>query len=311
VTGTDRRTVGILAVGLASLSFAAILIRYCSAPAPVIAFWRMGLATLILAPVVLGRWRREPWRPAIQARLLPYTVGAGALLAVHFATWIASVQLTTVASSLILMSAQPVWAGLLGYLFLREPVPRRGLLAIVLAMAGVAVIAWGDLGRGPAGLTGDGLALVSGIAVAGYLTVGRHLRLRLPLTHYLVAVYGVSAVVLGLLVLGSGERFTGYDSRTWVMLGLLALLPSVVGHSLVNYAIRHIETYRVNLSILVEPVVSTILAAILFGEIPGARFYLGAGCVVAGVVLALWLPSGGSLARPKRGLKRGISGPGP
>jgi len=299
VKGTNRSTVGILAVGLASLSFAAILVRYCSAPALVIAFWRMGLATLILAPMLLGRLRREPWRPAIQARLLPYTLGAGALLAVHFATWIASVQLTTVASSLILTSAQPVWAGLLGYLLLGEPVPRRGLFAIVLAMAGVAAIAWGDLGRGPAELAGDGLALVSGIAVAGYLTVGRHLRLKLPLMHYLVAVYGVSAVVLGLLVLGSGERFTGYDNRTWVMLGLLALLPSVVGHSLVNYAIRHIETYRVNLSILVEPVVSTILAAILFGEIPGTRFYLGAGCVVTGVVLALWLPSGRSLARPK------------
>lgn len=289
--GRGRRAKGLLAAGLASLSFAAILVRYAEAPALVIAFWRKALATLLLLPVVLLRLKREPWDWALQRRLLPYTAGAGIILALHFACWIASIQMTTVASSLLVMSAQPVWAALLGFLLLREPVPRRGALAIALSLAGIALIAWGDLGRGTQGVLGDLLALVSGMAAAGYLTVGRHLRDRLPLLHYLVTVYGASAVVLGVAAVLSGKSLAhGYGTRTWIMFGLLALFPSAIGHSLVNYAIRHIESYRVNLSILVEPVVSTTLAAILFSEIPALRFYPGAALVLAGVLLALWEP---------------------
>ena len=288
-----RRAKGLLAAGLASLSFAAILVRYAEAPALVIAFWRKALATLVLLPLVLLRLKREPWDWKLQRRLLPYTAGAGAILALHFACWIASIQMTTVASSLLVMSAQPVWAALLGFLLLREPVPRRGASAIGLSLAGIALIAWGDFGRGAQSVVGDLLALASGVAAAGYLTVGRHLRNRLPLLHYLVTVYGASAVVLGLWAFAAGKPLAaGYSSRTWLMFGLLALFPSAIGHSLVNYAIRHIESYRVNLSILVEPVVSTVLAAILFKEIPALRFYPGAALVLGGVLLALTDPRG-------------------
>lgn len=276
-----------LAIGLAALSFAAILIRYCDAPAIVIAFWRMALATLVFLPVVLSKRRLGAFKALFDLSLLPYTAGAGLILALHFSLWIASIQMTTIASSLLLMSAQPVWAALLGIVFLREPVPRRGVLAMALAIAGIAFIAWGDFGRGAASLIGDGLALLSGIAAAGYLTVGRRVRKRLPLTDYLTAVYGASAIFLAAAIGISGSAFTGYNSRTWTMFILLALFPSAIGHSLVNYAIRHMESYRVNLSILVEPVVSTILAAILFAEIPGGRFYVGACLVFIGVIAAM------------------------
>ena len=156
-----------------------------------------------------------------------------------------------------------------------------------LALLGVAAIAWSDRGHGATSLLGDLLGLFSGLAAAGYLTVGRHLRLRLPLPTYLVSVYGASALFLGLAALGTGVPFTGYDGRTWAMLGLLALFPSALGHSLVNYALRHIESYRVSLSILVEPVVSSILAALLFAEIPGAAFFPGALMIFTGVFLAM------------------------
>jgi drug/metabolite transporter (DMT)-like permease len=288
----DSKARWALAGGLASLSFAAILVRYCAAPALAIGFYRKAFASLLLLPVLLARLRKEPWDGALQKRLLPYTMGAGLILGLHFACWIGSIQLTTVASSLLVMSAQPVWAGLLGYLFLKEPVPRRGVFAIALSLLGVGFIAWGDLGRGWESLMGDGLALLSGIAAAAYLTVGRHLRTALPLIHYLLTVYAASALCLGLAAVAARQPLTGFDGRTWLMFGLLAFFPSFLGHSLVNYAIRHMEAYRVNLSILVEPVVSTALAALLFAEIPGSRFYLGAVLVFGGVMLALWQPGG-------------------
>lgn len=275
----------VLAAGLASLSFAAILVRYARAPALAIAFWRMALASLLLLPFHLSA-RKESQESGGRA-LWPFTLGAGLILALHFTCWIASIQLTTVAASLLLMSAQPLWAALLGLLFLKEAVPRRGAAGMALALLGIAAIAWSDRSHGTSNLLGDSLALLSGLAAAGYLTVGRHLRLRLPLPTYLLSVYGASALFLGLAALLAGVPFTGFDRRTWAMFGLLALFPSALGHSLVNYALRHMESYRVSLSILVEPVVSSLLAAFLFAEVPGAAFFPGALLIFAGVFLAM------------------------
>lgn len=284
----ERKAKQALAAGLACVSFAAILVRYCAAPALVIGFYRTAFASLLVCGLVVARRHKEPWDGALQKRLAPFTLGAGLLLALHFATWIGSLQLTTVASSLVVMSTQPLWAALLGRIFLGDRVSARGAAAMVLAMAGVGLIAWGDMGRGWAGLTGDGLALVSGLAAAAYLTVGRGLRGGPPLSHYLLAVYGICAIALGLVAVLARQPFRGFDGRTWVMFVLLALFPSFFGHGLLNYAVRHLESYRVSLSILVEPVVSTALAALLFAEIPGPRFYLGAVLVLFGVILALW-----------------------
>ena len=283
----DRRVRWVLALGLFCISFPAILVRYAAEPALTIAFWRKLMAAAILAPLVIARLRKEPieWRE--QVRLLPYTVGTGLVLALHFGTWIASVKYTTIASSLLLISTQPVWGGVLGWIFLREPVPRKGIVAIVLAMTGVAIIVSGDLARGHHDLYGDALALVAAMAAAVYLTVGRHVRARVPLTQYLFVLYVIAAGGLGVSAWVAGDPFTGFDGRTWLMFALLALFPSTLGHNLLNYAVRHMETYRVNLSVLVEPVVSIILAAVLFAEIPGPRFYLGAVFVFAGVVIAL------------------------
>jgi len=277
----------VLAVGLLCTSFPAILVRYAAAPALIIAFWRKLFAAGILLPVVIGRVRREPWDWSAQRRLLPFTLGTGLVLALHFGTWIASVQLTTVASALLVFSSQPVWGALLGFAFLGERVPRRGAAAIAVAMAGVAIIAWGDFGVGNRALLGDALALVAALAGASYLTVGRHLRERIPLAQYLMVLYLVAAAGLGAACLAARAPFMGYSGRTWLMFLLLALLPSTLGHNLINYAVRHIESYRVNLSLLTEPVVSTILAALLFAEYPSPRFYLGAVLIFVGVLVVL------------------------
>ncbi len=305
----ERKAKQALAAGLACVSFAAILVRYCTAPALVIGFYRTAFASLLVGGVVLARRHREPWDGVLQKRLAPFTLGAGLLLAFHFATWIGSLQLTTVASSLVVMSTQPLWAALLGRMFLGDRVSLRGAVAMVVAMAGVGLIAWGDMGRGWSGLAGDGLALVSGLAAAAYLTVGRGLRHGPPLPHYVLAVYGTCALTLGAAAVLARQPLVGFDGRTWLMFALMALFPSFFGHSLLNYAVRHLESYRVSLSILVEPVVSTVLAALLFAEIPGPRFYFGAALVACGVILALWQPGSGRSVRWVK--RRIISSPSP
>ena len=277
----------VLGLGLLCVSFSAILVRYSDAGALATAFWRKALAALILLPVVVARRKTEPFDWRLHRSLAPYTLGTGLLLAVHFGTWFASLKLITVASSLLFIATSPVWAAILGRIFLKDRVTARGVAGILLAIVGIAVIAGVDFGKA-GNLWGDALALTAAVAAAAYLTVGRHLRESVPLCQYLLVVYLVAAAALAAAALAAGQPLAGYGGRTWAMLGLMAVFPSTLGHNLLNYAVRHMAAYRVSLATLVEPVVSTILAALLLSEVPPPLFYPGAALVFVGVVLALW-----------------------
>jgi len=278
----------VLSVGVLCCSFPAILVRYAAAEPVAIAFWRKALAALVLVPLAWRSHRRGEWTVASLRPVLGPCVAAGLLLAGHFACWMTSVKTTTVASSLVLGSTGPVWAALLGALFLGDRVTRRGGAAIALSLVGVAALAGGDWRAAGPALSGDLLAVAAALFASAYLTVGRAVRARLPLAPWLLGVYGTAAAALGAYAAVAEIPLTGFDGRTWWMFALLALVPSTLGHNLLNYAVRHMEAYKVGLAILAEPVVSTALAALLFGEVPGGRFYAGASLTLSGVLLALW-----------------------
>lgn len=283
----SRRVKWILALGILCISFPAILFRYCDAPPLAAAFWRKGMAAAVLVPLVLFSWRRGTLDPRAVRGVAPRMGGTGILLALHFACWFLSLRYTTVASSVVLVATQPVWAALFGWLFLRESIPRKDFAAIGLSMAGAALIGSGDWGSGTQALVGDALAVLAAICAAGYLTTGRSVRDRLPLAPWLLGVYATAAVCLGAAAGVTGDPFSGYGARSWLMLVLMALIPSTLGHNLLNYAVRHMQAHRVQLCVLVEPVVSTVLAALLFAETPGALFYPGAAMVFAAVAVIL------------------------
>lgn len=295
---SPARVRSVLALGVLSVSFPAILIRYADAAPVAIAFWRKVGAAALLVPLAFASWRRGEWGWGTLRPLLPHLLGTGLLLAGHFTCWMTSVKTTTVAASLVLGSTGPVWAALLGALFLGDRVGRRGWWATLLSLAGVGVIALGNLEGGVGSLSGDLLAVAAAFLAAAYLTVGRSVRARLPLAPWLLGVYAVAAALLGAGALLTGTPLWGFDGRTWLMFALLALIPSTLGHNLLNWAVRHMETYKVGLATLAEPVVSTALAALLFSEVPGAVFYAGAALALSGVVLALW-PAQPPLPPPK------------
>jgi len=281
----------VLSVGVLCVSFPAILVRYATAEPLAIAFWRKALAAAVLVPLAWRSHRRGEWTVAGLRPVLGHGVGAGLLLAGHFACWMTSVKTTTVASSLVLGSTGPVWAALLGALFLKDRVTGRGGAAIALSLLGVAALAGGDWGGSGTALLGDLLAVAAALFASAYFTVGRAVRTRLPLAPWLLGVYVTAAAALGAAAALADVPLSGFDGRTWWMFVLLALVPSTLGHNLLNYVVRHMETYKVGLAILAEPVVSTLLAALLFAEVPGVRFYPGAALTLCGVLLALWPPS--------------------
>jgi len=273
-----------LAGGVLSVSWAAILVRLAAAPSLSVAAWRMALAALPAGLFAASRRRGELAR--LGGRELWLLAAAGLALALHFATWIASLGLTSVASSVALVTTQPVWVALLARALLGEGVRARTAAGIGLAVVGGATVALSDRGGREGALAGDALALAGALFAALYFIAGRHVRARLSLGAYVGVVYPVAAVSLVALAAASGSPLSGFSDGTWIALALLALVPQLLGHSLLNWSLRWLSAPFVAVAILAEPVVSTALAIPVLGERPSSLTLVGAALTLAGVALA-------------------------
>jgi len=275
----------VLSLAVVFVSFGAILVRLADAPALAVSFYRVALASLFLLPFAGGEARRS-W-PALTTRQRLLLLGAGVALALHFATWIASLSYTSIASSVLLVNTAPVFAVLFSRLFLREPARRSVLVAIPVAMVGAAIIALGDHAASPGSLFGNLLALAGAVTVAIYQVIGRGLRAALPLNAYVLGVWGTAALTLALFAAVAGVPLGGYRLQTWLAFVALALVPTIGGHGLVNRSLRVLSAPTVGLFLLGEPVGASILAWLLFGEVPGPWTLIGGAIVLSALVLVL------------------------
>lgn len=280
-----------LAAGVLVMSTASIFIRWLQAagvPSLSIAAWRLALAALILAPLVLVRHRDELARLGTREWLL--AAAAGAFLAAHFAAWILSLEYTSVASSVALVTTNPIWIGIASWLLFRERLGGLMVLAIGLAIAGSAVVFLADGGEPVAGGTrpalGNALAVVGSLTICGYLLIGRGLRRSMSLVPYVGVVYAAAAACLVVLALAAGAPLVGFAHESWVMLLALAIGPQLLGHSSFNWALKYLSATLIALAILGEPIGSTILAWWLLEESVGAVKLAGMALLLAGIFLA-------------------------
>jgi drug/metabolite transporter (DMT)-like permease len=273
------------ALGLAvlAISWGSILVRLCAAPPLTIAFLRVGIAALLLAPAAL--WMRPRGARAGRA-WSGAAAAAGLLLALHFATWIASLAYTSIAASTLLVSTQPIMSLLLSRMVLHERAGGRAVTAMLIALGGVGLIAWGDLRAGEERLIGDLLALAGAITAAAYLVVGRRVRESVSLPTYLGVVNLWAAVGAGALALLLRQPLLPEVRGDLLWCVLMALVPHLLGHGTLNWAVRRLRAYLVNLVVLGEPVLATCYAFLIFGEVPPVLVYPGALLIGAGVILA-------------------------
>jgi drug/metabolite transporter (DMT)-like permease len=266
-----------LTIAVLAISWAAILVRLADAPPLAVAAWRLTLVGLPFGlRAVLTRWdalRRLGPKGLLRAGL------AGVALALHFGTWIWSLKLTTIASSVALVTTTPIWVALI------DRPPRRTVLAMAIAMAGSLVIAGTDFGLDPKALIGDALALAGAVFAATYLSIGKRMRAELDLTAYVGVVFPVAALCLMVAASLTGP-ITGFPLKTWECLVFLALVPQGIGHTLLNWALKHVSTALVAIAVLGEPIFSTLLAIPILGETPGPARVAGGLIVIAGVALA-------------------------
>jgi drug/metabolite transporter (DMT)-like permease len=272
-----------LAVAVVCISTGSIFVRMASAPPLAVAFYRIFLASVLLAPFAAASAARS-W-PALPGRARALLVASGVALGVHFATWIASLSFTSVAASVLLVNTTPLFTLAFSRAFLGETVGPRVMAAMGLAIAGAGLIAVGDWAEGTNSLTGDLLALVGAVTMSLYHVIGRGLRAALPLDAYVLAVWSTAAATLALLSLAARVGLAGYSPRTYAFLLALALIPTLGGHGLVNRSLRLLPAPTVGLFLLGEPVGATTLAYFFFHEVPSAWTLAGGAVVLAALTM--------------------------
>ncbi|MDV2989488.1 MAG: DMT family transporter [Dehalogenimonas sp.] len=274
-----------LLIGAVSVSFAAIFIRLADAPPLIIAAYRIGIASLIILPFT---WKKVVYAVrTISKNTFGLLVLAGVFLSAHFYWWITSLEYTTVASSVVLVTANPIFIGLASYLLWKEKLGRRSILGIMVAIAGVVVINFDKVSFSSEAFYGNMLALVAGLMAGGYLLIARVLRDKINAIAYLSLVYAISAVILVISAIVSGLEFTGYSTQTFLMFILLAIIPQILGHSSFNLAARLMSVTLVSIAILGEPVGATILGILILGEQPAIQEIIGGVVILLGIYLVL------------------------
>ncbi len=291
----------VLLFGILTISTGSLMVRYAQgyAPSPVIAAYRMALATLVLAPMALMRHRDE--LKALTRGELALAGLSGFFLAIHFATWITSLEYTSVASSVVLVTTTPLWVALLTPFTIKEAISRYVLVGMALALVGVIGVGLSDTCQmsqirlscpglekffQEKAILGDLLATSGAIVAAAYVLIGRRLRPGLSLVGYTFLVYGSAAAFLVAFMLISGNSPIGYPSQAYLWFLLLALVPQLMGHSSFNWALGYVSAALVSVALLCEPVGATLLAYLLLGETPTTLKIFGAILILIGVYIA-------------------------
>jgi drug/metabolite transporter (DMT)-like permease len=276
-----------LAVAVLAASTSAILVRWSTAPPTIAAFYRVLFTVGLLGPLAFSR-HGERLREL--GRRDGLAAGAtGVALAAHFAAWFQSVEWTSVAASVTLAQAHPLFVAVGAWALLDEWFGARKLGGILVALVGMATMSAGDLLGGtligPQPMAGNALAVVAAVMMAVYVLAGRSLRVRVPLVPYVTVVYVVCAAALGVFALVQGHRLLGYEPVEWVLFLGMAVGPGVFGHTVINWALEHVESSVVSATLLAEPVGSTLLALVLLTEVPGPWTIGGGAVVLVGVYL--------------------------
>ncbi|BCB05390.1 DMT family transporter [Bacillus sp. KH172YL63] len=275
----------LLAIGVIAVSTSAILVKVSTASSGVLAFYRLFFTVLLMSPVFFLKYVKE--LKVITHTDWLFSVLAGVFLAFHFILWFESLDYTSVASSTVLVTLQPLFAFIGGYLFFQEKVTGKAIVSALFAVSGSIIISWGDFRISGSALWGDLLALAACALITGYLLFGQTIRKRLSLITYTYLVYTISSAVLLLYVLIRGESLWPYPGEEWVYFLLLAVIPTLLGHSLFNWSLKWLSTSTISVAILFEPIGASVLAYWLLSENLQLSQVVGGMIIMLGVMFFL------------------------
>ena len=273
-----------LGVAVLFISLSGPMIAATAAPVLAIAFWRCLIGSGLTGVwVIARRWRSLG---ALTRREIRLTVIAGVFLGLHFATWIPSLTLTTIAASTALVATQPIWAALIARAT-GVRIASRVWIGIAIAFLGVIVLTGVDLSVDPAHLWGDVLALVGAVFSAAYVSVAERVRKTVDTSTMTFVLYAVSAVTILPLVFIFGQQLVGFDAQAWALILAVTLGAQLLGHSMMTRVLSSTSATVVSLAILFEMPGATLVAAIWLGQVPPLALLPAAALILAGLVIVI------------------------
>ncbi len=285
--------------GILFVSTASIIIRFAQSEASsiVIAASRLFIASLVLVPIAVIKYRFE-WKSLSRQDIFKASL-SGLFLAMHFAAWIISLEYTSIASSVVLVTTTPLWVAIFSPLVLKEYIRKPVIIGLIISLVGSLVVGLGNACELIDGvfqcqkyvvdtrvMMGNFLALFGAWMAAGYMLMGRQLRKKLNTVAYTSLVYGIAAIIVSVTVILKREPIFSYSTRTYLWLIALGLVPQLLGHSLLNWALKYLSAAYVALTLLGEPIGTVILALILLNEYPTFLEGIGAGLIFVGILIA-------------------------
>ena len=277
-----------ISIAILALAFSSVFITFLAkaAVSPLaIAFYRMAIATILLAPAALARHRNEI--VALSRKELLLILASGFCLAIHFGAWISSLTYISIATSVILVNTHPLFVVVASYFFLGEKPSKSVWLGTAIGFLGMLIISKEGLSNAEFGLKGDLLAILGALAVVGYFIIGRKVRSRVSLLAYVTPLYLVCSTILFIWAQLTDSRLYPYDIQVWLLFLALAIVPTIFGHTVFNWAIKHVRPSTISLAFLGEPVVASVLAFIFFKQTPSIETYAGGALVLAGIYLTM------------------------
>ncbi|MEC2055785.1 DMT family transporter [Peribacillus psychrosaccharolyticus] len=275
----------VIAIGVVSVSSSAIFVKLATAESAIIAFYRLMFSVLLMLPLFLMKYRMELTKVKKMDWML--ASAAGIFLAFHFILWFESLTYTSVASSTVLVTLQPIFAFAGAYFFYKERFSVKAILSGVVAVLGSLLISWGDFKVSGLALIGDMLAIIACGLITAYLLLGQTVRKRLSSITYTFIVYSASTITLFIYAWAAGNSFGPYPASDWIYFILLAIFPNLLGHSLFNWSLRWVSTTTISMAILLEPIGAALLAYWLLGETIQWTQAVGGAIILASLMIFL------------------------
>jgi len=284
-----KRAYFALIIGIFAISTSAILIRWSSSDPLVIGSYRQTFATFLFLPFLIKDKFKEI--TSLKINEVMELVLIGLLLGAHFGFWISSVKATSVAASVLLGTCHIVYVSIIGWLIFGESLNSKGIFGTLVALSGILILFWGDLIEDPGNFKGNILAFISGILAGLYYLGGRKHRKKISLPTYAFIVYLSSAISMWIIVLVQDLEYQQISNSEFKLFFLMALVPTLLGHTMQNWALAFLPAYIISITLLVEPIGSGLLAWLIFNEIPSLGVLIGGLIVLCGVyVVALSEP---------------------
>ncbi|MCT4585639.1 MAG: DMT family transporter [Peptostreptococcaceae bacterium] len=268
-------------MGVFFTSFSSILVKFSTSHPLIIATYRLLFTSIILLPIVITKERENLKK--LNLKMIAITALSGIFLAIHFSSWFLSLRYTTVASSTVLVDTHSLFVVIFSYVFLKEKVSKKALFFIFLTFIGSIVISFGDFSLGKEALFGDFLAIIGAFSVSLYMIIGRSVRRYLNVNTYTFLVYSFCAITLIILDIIFKVPFKVSSNREYMIFLGLAVVCTLLGHSVFNFALEHVKATFVSTALLAEPIFASVMAIIFFKEMPKVTILIGGFMVLFGI----------------------------